>query len=131
MKYLAFTLLLGVFVMNYGYRELAEGTRFSQAAVFYMLMGIWIAYLAAIALAWAYHSPVSVWRVLAIDGALIAVIEALQMPVCRYPITDIRAVPTNVNLCDYVTGLPVYLTMLCLYLIIIVESLIYYANRSV
>ena len=120
MKIAAFTLILGVFVANFLYRHLAEGTRFSHAAMYYMLSGLWIAVLSAfLFLVFSSQRP-GFWRWLGMFAMFVSVSESLQTSVCRFAVADIKAVPANVNLCDYVTGLPVGASMVALYLLIIV-----------
>lgn len=119
MKYAAVTLIVGVFAVNFGYRWMAEGTRFSQAAMFYMLSGVWTAILSAIVFLFACGQKRGFWRWLVLSAMAISILEGLENSACRFLIMDIKAVPTNVNLCDYVTGLPVTAVSVGLYLIFI------------
>ena len=119
MKPLAAALLIGVFARHGAANWLAEGSSLSSAAWFYILGGVWEATLCGLIL-WAIMGyRWTLWRGLASAGCLIGMMEGSQLAVCRLGITDIKAVPTGVNLCDYWSGFPVGAVAFSLYLLII------------
>jgi len=114
MRAVAIILVVGVFVAHDGANWLADGTRYSPAAVFYMLHGAWEAVLSAALLLVLVAVKATVWRDLALGALTISIIEGLQMPTCRLAIADMKAVPRGVSLCDFATGLPVHAVLLTL-----------------
>ena len=114
MRAVAIILIVGVFLVHDGENWLAHGTRFSPAAVFYMLQGAWTVVLSACLLLFMLSAVPTVWRNLASAALVISIVEGSLIPVCRLAVTDIKAVPSGVSLCDYVTGLPVHAVLLCL-----------------
>ncbi|MFA6168947.1 MAG: hypothetical protein WC700_20140 [Gemmatimonadaceae bacterium] len=123
MRFLALILLAGAFLRHGTANWLAEGSSMSAAAWFYVLGGAWEAVLCAVILLMVYGYHRTIWRVMAATALVIGILEGAQMSVCRLAITDIRAVPAGVNLCDYATGLPVGAVMLTLYLLFICYEL--------
>lgn len=114
MRLVAIILIVGVFLVHDGANWLADGSRFTPAAVFYMLHGAWGAVLSAALLLVLVAATASVWRDLAIAALVISIIEGLQIPACRLAVSDIKAVPRGMSLCDHVTGLPVHAVLLTL-----------------
>jgi hypothetical protein len=114
MRVIATILIVGVFLAHDGANWLADGSRFTPAAVFYMLHGAWEAVLSALLLAVLTATKASAWRDLGITALAISIIEALQIPACRLAISDIRSVPPGMSLCDRATGLPVHAVLLTL-----------------
>lgn len=119
MKALAFVLLLGAFIRHDSANWLASFTGMKPAALFYILGGMWETTLCALVLWMMLDYPASIWRNLAAGGAVIGALEGFQMFACRLPITDIKAVPAGMNLCDYVTGVPVGAVMTSLYVVML------------
>lgn len=118
MKGFAVLLIVGVFFAHDGANWLAEGSRFSPAAVFYMLQGIWTALLSALLLALVWAAKPSIWRSLCIAALVISIVEGLQIPACRFFVDDIYALAkSGMNTCDYVTRLPVSAVTISLELI--------------
>lgn len=133
MRATAIILVVGVFLAHDGANWLSDGTRFSPAAMFYMLHGAWEAALSAGFLLILAIAKASIWRDLAIAALVISIIEGAQMVACRYAVTDINAVPRGTNLCDFSTGLPigaVSLTMEVLALAWIIGSWVRNGNGS-
>ena len=120
-------LLLGVFIRHYSAWWLAEGTYLSPQAMFYVLGGAWEAILCLALLGAVTLAKRSLWRYIAGVAMVVGALEGLQIAICRVAISDIRAVPTNINLCDYLTGLPLGATLAALYLI----AIAYGASRYV
>ncbi len=114
MRAIAIVLVVGVFLAHDAANWIADGSRFTPAAVFYMLHGAWEATLSALLLAVLVVVKASMWRDLAVAALVISIVEALQMTACRLAISDIKAVPRGVSLCDYATGLPVHGVLLTL-----------------
>jgi len=114
MRAVAIILVVGVFIAHDGANWLADGTRYSPAAVFYMLHGAWGAVLSALLLVVITAAAASVWRDLSIAALVISIIEGVQIPACRLAIADMKAVPRGVSLCDHATGLPVHAVFLSL-----------------
>jgi len=121
-KWIAFVLLLGVFIRHNTYNFLAEQTHLPPQTIFYLLGGLWEAVLcsALLMIFWAMRS--GIWKNLAVAAMLIGILEGLQVFVCRLCVKDIYAVPPGTNLCDYVSGLPVGVSLTCLYFLILCWS---------
>lgn len=113
MRTMAVVLLVGVFMTHHTANWLADGSRFSPAAIFYMQQGMWAAILALFLLDAIWAEARSFWRSLAIAALVISIGEGLLQPVCRFAVDNINAVPKGVSLCDYVTGMPTHAVMLC------------------
>ncbi len=77
-----------------------------------------------------FNQRQTAWTGVAIGACCIGILESLQISVCRMVVGDMKTVPTNVNLCDHVTGLPVGAVMVSLYLIIICWSLGHAIKRT-
>jgi hypothetical protein len=114
MRAVAIGLVVGVFLAHHGANWLSDGSTFTPAAVFYMLQGVWEATLSALLLTVLAAAKASLWRDLALAALAISIIEGVQMPACRLAITDIKAVPRGVSLCDHATNLPVNAVLLTL-----------------
>lgn len=127
MKALAFVLVLGAFIRHDAANWFASVSGMKPAAIFYVLGGMWEATLCLLILWMMADYPESMWRNLAAGGALIGFLEAFQMAGCRLSITDIKAVPPGVNLCDFVTGVPIGAVMTSLYVVM----LAYYVGRAI
>ena len=122
MKWLAVLLLLGFFIRHMGVGCIAAESHMTQAAVFYILGGFWEVVLCSALLLIAWGCKASIWRNLTMAAMGIGISEGLQVGVCRMCISDIKAVPTGVNLCDYLTGLPIGISLVCLYFFILCWS---------
>lgn len=122
MRFLAAILLIGVFVRHDSAKWLA-GDHYSVAAVFYMLGGAWEVILCATVLLFTFAMHPSLWKSLIQAAMLIGIVEAVQMPVCRLLVTDIRSVPAGMSLCDHVTGLPIGIAVVSIYFLILIWSL--------
>ena len=122
MKAIASLLLLGVFIRHDAVTWIASTVGMTPAAIFYILGGIWEAILCAVLLMIFWVAKKSIWRNLAIAAMLIGILEATQVSVCRMAISDIRAVPQGTNLCDFVSGLPIGISLTCLYFLILCWS---------
>ena len=119
MRALAIVLLLGVFVRHDTANWLADESRFSAAAWFYMLGGAWEVMLCGLLL-WAVMGyPSSLWRNLAAAALMIGISEGAQIAGCRLAVDNIVAIPPGINMCDYVVGMPVGAVMTSLYLLLI------------
>ena len=116
MRPLAIVLLLGVIFRHTAHRWLPG---YSEYAWFYMLGGIWEFTLCGLILWQVLGYPITRWGRAAIIALIIGMSEAFQMTSCRMCIGDIRDVPTGVNLCDYVTGLPIGAVMMAFYILLI------------
>ena len=116
MKPLAIVLLLGVIFRHTAARWLPG---YTPAAWGYMLGGAWEFILCGLILWQVLGYPLTKWSRAAIVALIIGMLEALQMTFCRLCIADIREVPTGVNLCDYITGLPIGAVMMGLYILLI------------
>jgi hypothetical protein len=119
-RFIAIVLVVGVFLAHDGEHWLSEGSRFSPAAVFYMLQGAWTVVLSACLLLLLTAAVASVWRDLAVTALGISIVEGSLLPVCRFPVANIKEVPMGVGLCDHVTGLPVHAVLLTLEVLAVV-----------
>ena len=115
-KPLAIVLLLGV-VFRHTAATWLPG--YSQAAWFYMLGGLWEFTLCGLILWQVLGYPLTKWARASVIALIIGMSEAFQMTFCRACIGDIREVPTGVNLCDHITGLPIGAVMMGLYILLI------------
>ena len=122
MKWIASILLLGVFIRHDAVTWIAQTVHMTPAAVFYILGGIWEVTLCAVLLMVFWAMRASIWKNLAIAAMLIGILEGAQVSICRMCISDIRQVPPGTNLCDYVSGLPVGISLTCLYFLILCWS---------
>ena len=118
-RWIALALLLGVFIRHYTAWWLADGTYLSPQAMFYILGGAWETILCLVVLGALFMVERSVWRYIAGVAMVVGALEGAQIAVCRVAITDISTVPKNINLCDYLIGLPLGPTLAALYLIAI------------
>ena len=130
MRPIAILLVVGVFLAHDGANWLADGTRFTPAAAFYMLHGAWEAVLSAMLLAlglWTVRA--SIWRDLSVAALVVSIIEALQLPACRFAIDDMKSVPRGMSLCDYATGLPVHAVLLTMEVFVVFCIIGWWVNR--
>ncbi|MBL8512157.1 MAG: hypothetical protein JNM52_11000 [Betaproteobacteria bacterium] len=120
MRWLAIALAVGVFARHAGAGWLAQYLPIPQAGIFYALGGLWEVVLcgALLSLLWCLRSAGVFYR-LAVGCCLIGILEGGQMAACRLAVKTIGAVPPGMNLCDYVTGLPVGHTLLAVYFVIL------------
>lgn len=97
-------------VTHFGYDLLSEITGVHKAIVFYVLIGIWTAFLCSfiIYLLWGHRKDAAIKIVFAAMG--IGIIEGLQM-LCLLA----GNVPYGLNACDHITGLPITVTTISLY----------------
>lgn len=119
MRTIAIVLLLGVFLAHDAANWLSGHSRFTPPAVFYMLQGAWSVVLSSVLLMLFWMATASIWRTLCIAAMVISIVEGLQVAVCRLAVDDIGSVPQGMNLCDYVTGIPVGTITTILYLVIL------------
>ncbi len=119
MRFLAFVLLIGVALRHMGASWLAPVFGMPVAGMFYVLGGLWEVVLCAVVLLLLHQQPKSVWRNLAFSAAYIGVIEGSMIAGCRVMISDMSLVPKGMNLCDFVTGLPVAATLGAMYVLIL------------
>lgn len=102
----------------------------TPAAIFYILGGAWEVVLCGVLLMIFWAMKKSIWRNLSIAAMLIGMLEGGQVAVCRLAVSDIHAVPQGVNLCDYVGGLPIGVSLTCLYFFILCWSVGHAARTS-
>lgn len=107
MRWLACALLLAVSMRHNSAFWVADMLQTTPAAVSYVMGGLLEVILGLAIASLLLTFAASVWRNLALVAAAIAVIEGSQMAVCRVLITDIRQLPPNTTLCDFVTGIPI------------------------
>ena len=119
MRALAIVLLVGVFARHDTANWLADGSRLSPAAWFYVLGGAWEALLCALMLWSVLGYPPALWRNLAAAALVIGISEGAQVATCRLAVEDIRAIPPGINMCDYVAGMPVGAVLTSVYLLLI------------
>ena len=119
MKAFAVALLVGVFLRHGSANWLSDGSSLSAAAWFYILGGAWEFTLCALLLWVVMGYRWTIWRGLCTAALVIGMLEAAQVSVCRLAISDIRAVPVGVSLCDYATGMPMGAVMMSLYVLLI------------
>ena len=119
LRWIAFVLLIGVFIRHWTAWWLAEGTYLSPQAMFYILGGVWETILCLVILGALCMVERSVWRYIAGIAMIVGALEGAQIAVCRAVTVDISIVPKHVNLCDYLIGLPLGATLAALYLIAI------------
>jgi len=117
---LAIVLLLGVFIAFDGANWLADGSRFTPAAMYYMLQGAWGALLAGCLFVAILAQKASLWRNLGLLAMGIGMLEGTQATVCRLAVKDIGAVPRGTNLCDFVTGWPLGAAMTTIYMMALI-----------
>jgi hypothetical protein len=107
MRVVALILLGGVFIANDTANWLAERSHFSAAWLFYMLQGWWVLVLSCVLLVFILLQPPSIWKNISVFSLVVSMVEAGQIPLCRAAVDDIKNVPAGVDLCDYVTGVPI------------------------
>jgi len=122
MRLIAFALLLGVFIRHNTYAILSQQTGMTEPWVFYVLGGLWEVVLCSVLLMIFWAMRPSIWKNLAIAAMAIGILEGAQVFVCRLCVKDIYAVPPGTNLCDYVSGLPIGVSLTCLYFLILCWS---------
>ena len=118
MKVLSIIITIGVLIVYAGCNLLADVTGYSYRAMFYMLMGAWSAVLSLCLMLFIFFSSHSIWRSIALFALFGSSIEGMQMTVCRALVDDINNIPSGMNLCDYLTGLPIGSTIIGLYITI-------------
>lgn len=121
MRVIAALLVIGVFLRHNSAKWLAGD--FTPQAIFYMLGGVWEAILCATVLVFTAAMRPSIWRFVMQAAMVIGILEAVQMPVCRLMISDIRAVPPGMSLCDFVAGFPIGISIVAVYFLVIVWSI--------
>ena len=84
-----------------------------------MLGGAWEAILCAVIGFIMLNANRSFWRDLVLIACVIGIIEGSTTTGCRALITNIFAVPKDVDLCDYLTGFHFQAWRLTLYLLFI------------
>lgn len=128
MKWLAAILLIGVFIADFTWRWLAQDTRFSQYAVWYMLQGFWVMTLCLTNVIVLLIHKRSVWRDAAIAALAIGAIEGFKAGFFRWFVDDPGKIPRGVDVSDYVTGLPLQTVSATLYIAILTWTFIYHAH---
>ena len=127
MKWLTTFLVASVFVRHNSAFWMASALGSTPPAVSYVMGAVLEVVMgAAIAILLLAWTP-SLWRNLGIAGGLIAMSEGAQMAACRIAIADIRALPPNTTLCDYVSGLPMGSVLMALYLF----GIVYVIGREI
>jgi len=111
-------MLVWVFVTHFGYDFISAQTGIHRATVFYVLMGIWTALLCCFVqlLLWEQREKQAVKLVLVATG--IGAIEGIQM-LCLLA----GPVPQGLNACDHISGLPITVTSVSVYLLYLAWSL--------
>jgi hypothetical protein len=113
LRWLAIVLLVGVFVRHDTSYLASTFTPLTPGAWFTVMGGLWEITLCLALLLWVRSIP------LAAAALWIGILEGAQISACRAVIADIRSVPQNVNLCDYLTGWHVGAIMTGVYLFIV------------
>jgi len=108
LKYLAYILLIGVFIRHDTSRWISDLTGVRQAVIFYIQGGFWEATLGAVV--WFLLKEPSPYRDMAVMGCIFEISEGLQIGICR-----MFAEGGHGNVCDYWSGLPVGATLTALY----------------
>ena len=127
MKWLVLIVTASIFVRHNSAFWMASALNTTAPAVSYVMGALLEVVMGAtIALLLLAH-PKSLWRTLGIFAGCIAAIEGAQMAVCRLAIADIRALPPNTTLCDFVTGLPIGSVLTTLYL----SGILYLVGREI
>jgi hypothetical protein len=117
---IAFVLMAGVCIRHFTAHQLDEWL-FTTRIWFYMLGALWEAMLCGIVAYVIYHASPGRFRMLALAAMFIGIAEALQMAGCRPFLTT--KLPPGMDVCDHVTGLPVGVTFLAMYLIAVLWAL--------
>jgi hypothetical protein len=107
LRFIAFLLLIGVFVRHDSSAWIADLLGANQKAVFYVQGGLWEAVLACV-IAWLV--PKGPYRYMVLMACIIEITEGLQMAVCQ----SLTASASG-NLCDNLTGFPIGATLTALY----------------
>lgn len=123
-------LLAGVFIRHFGYWWLAEGTRFSPKAMFYILGGAWETILCLTLLGAFIVTERSVWRYIAIAAMIVGALEGFQIAACQFVVVTNANTPANTNICDYLMGVPLGPTLAALYLIAIAYGVSKYIRTA-
>jgi len=111
-------MLVWVFVTHFGYGFIEAQTGVHRAVVFYVMMGIWTALLCGFiqTLLWSRRGELAVRIVLYAAG--IGAIEGLLM-LCLLA----GPVPQGLNACDHISGLPITVTSVSVYLLFLAWSI--------
>ncbi len=120
MKWLVALLFVGVWARHNTSFPLSQWSGVTQPGVFYAQGGLWEAVLCAVLLAIFWETTKGFARALLISGMAVGIIEGLQMAVCRPLVKSMAGVPSGMNVCDHVTGLPITGVVLALEFIITV-----------
>ena len=120
MQWLAVALFLGVAIRHAGASWLAPTFGVTVPGAFYVLGGLWEALLCLAVMALLSTQRPSRWRGLALGAMAIGAIEGALMGACRLAAgTTLGSKPRDMNLCDWVTGIPVGPVLLGLYTLIL------------
>lgn len=120
MAWLASILLLAAAFKNAGASWLAPIFGLPVPGMFYVLCGLWEAVLCIAVILLLQTQPRSRWRGVALSAAVIGLIDGVLMAACRLAAgTSIASKPRDMDLCDWVTGLPVGSVLLGMYVLIL------------
>lgn len=122
-RVIAIILLLAVFVRHESAFWLADATGFNPRAVHYMLGGAYEVVLAGVIAVFLLAANRSLWRNLGLAAMAIAAIEGAQITACRAMVKDMKQVPPDTNLCDWIVGVPMGHILMSFYLLIVVWSI--------
>lgn len=125
MRVVALALLIGVFVRHDAINMISQISGMTPAAIYYILGGAWESVLCGAILLLSFQMRACLWRRVLRIAMLVGIVEGAQASVCRAAVRDIRAVPQGVDLCDYVTGLPLGSVVMSVYFLIICWSLVH------
>ena len=127
MRLLAAALAIGAVFFNFSAEWALPG--YGPYATWYVQQSFWVAVLCLV-IRWLIHNyhRDGVWACASI-GCWVGASEGLQNGTCRLLVTDPRAVPDGMTVCDYVTGLPMQATSVTLYLLLFLWS-VYKCRQS-
>lgn len=127
MKWLVLIVTVSIFARHNSAFWMASALNTTAPAVSYVMGGLLEVVMGAALAILLLTQPKSLWRTLGIFAGCIAAIEGAQMAACRIVIADIRALPANTTLCDFVTGLPIGSVITALYL----SGILYLVGREI
>ena len=129
MRAMAIVLAVGVFIAHDGANWLSSQIGIYPWAAFFMLQGVWTVVLSVCLVLFIYRAIPSFERTLALVALGISIFEGFQIPACGIFVTDFALIPRGVNVCDYVTGLPVTSVTLTLEVLIMAWLIGSYLRR--
>lgn len=120
MKWLAAILLVGVGLRHAGASWLAPMFGVSVPGTFYVLGGMWEALLCLTVMVLLSTQRRSPWRGLALGAMAVGFIEGALMAACRLASgISLGSKPRDMNLCDWVIGVPIGPALLTTYVVIL------------